>query len=88
MRRPRFTLVSDGKPLRRLLVRSKAGFVVIVIVMCHTASGVEMMMSAVGGVRTCDLRFTKAALCRLSYDSVVRATRVELAWTDYGFCRL
>lgn len=38
--------------------------------------------------RTHDLRFTKAALCRLSYDSVVRATRIDglttghlLAWT-------
>ena len=40
MRRPRFTRVSDGKPLRRLLVISKAGLIVVV---CHTASRVEVM---------------------------------------------
>lgn len=67
MRRPRFTLVSDGNPLRRLLVRSKARFVVVVV--CHTASRVGVIANAVGGARTHDLRFTKAALCQLSYDS-------------------
>src|ERR1043165_6296442 len=67
MRRPRFTLVSEGNPLRRLLLRVKAGLVVDVV--CHTSSG--WMVSAVGRDRTCGLRFTKAALCRLSYDSAV-----------------
>lgn len=40
MRRPRFTRVSEGKPLRRLLVVSKAGLIVVV---CHTASKVVVM---------------------------------------------
>ncbi len=40
MRRPRFTRVSEGNPLRRLLVVSKAGLIVVV---CHTASKGEVM---------------------------------------------
>ena len=39
MRRPRFTRVSDGKPLRRLLVISKKRAVLIERLICHTASG-------------------------------------------------
>ena len=70
MRRPRFTRVSDGKPFRRLLEGSKARLIGEVFGF-HTASwlGCRTDAGAVGGNRTCDLRFTKAALCRLSYDS-------------------
>lgn len=42
MRSPRFTCVSDGNPLRRLLVRSKKGAVVLVDMICHTASLVAL----------------------------------------------
>ena len=38
MRRPRLTCVSDGKPLRRLLMVSKAGLVVVVELVCITES--------------------------------------------------
>jgi hypothetical protein len=42
IRTPRLTCVSDGNPLRRLLVRSKKGGVLWFDVVCHTASLVEL----------------------------------------------
>src|SRR5260370_24442000 len=42
MRSPRFTRVSDGKPLRRLLVISKKWAVLIERMVCHTASGFKV----------------------------------------------
>lgn len=73
MRSPRFTFVSEGKPLRRLLVISKAG-VVVDGMECHTASEVWVsergepgaltgMGGAVGWNRTSGLRVTSAPLC-------------------------
>ncbi len=38
MRWPRLTLVSDGKPLRRLLVRSKAGYFLEVVLCFHDST--------------------------------------------------
>ncbi len=41
-RSPRLTQVSDGNPRRRLRMDSKAWFVVWVMMVCHTSSGVRV----------------------------------------------
>ena len=67
MRSPRLTCVSDGNPLRRLLVRSKKGAVELVSVICHTASYVESRILNISGrlLRQCDVGSKQLLLARI-----------------------
>src|SRR5882672_11305041 len=62
MRCPFLTFVSEGKPLRRLLVISKKGSVFVLIMLCHIRSWVEgfelMLIGQEAGIRTRTVRFT------------------------------